>query len=363
MRRAIGLVLALVVATVLGQSLAVAAVVPPTLTYYVAPDGSDANDGLSAETPLATIAAAHALLCARNGCDGIHRPVDIVLLPGVHLVANVAWRYFDDTYPTRFIAAEALGAPAPSVGAETLTDPVSGTVYALPAQLPLLQSTVLDGRGSATYGIAVTIARPSATERTNLQFIGLYWRNYVREALLIKGNSAGEHGNLILGNTFQDIGNEELPTNPPAWAAIFLNNSSGNRIIGNTFARVLNADGNGRGQEHGIYLIHSSRNVVNANRFEYIGGDAVRFRHDSSNNELAGNVFFRAGNTAYVGDWFCRGWRVLPVQCSGYELPSFGNVLTGTVFKGVFEPRTRTGRLTYCHDVGIACLPERIAVR
>lgn len=323
---AVGLLLAL------GATSAAAAPVPAPLVLWVSPTGSDTAAGTSAEAPLASLGEVHKRLCLREACAGLGQPVEVHLLPGVYERARVAWTYFDDVHTTSFIGEGA-------------------TV------------SVLDGYGELAWGFSFTQTRPSSSGRTNLVFRDLGWRNYLREAIVFKGSgNQRAAGNVFERNEFSDIGNllnAELVT---AWGGIFLNNSDENRIANNRFVRILNHPRNGRGQEHALYLIRSRGNIIEANSFEFIGGDAIRVRDDASNNIITANTFLRAGNSSYVGDWFCKPWRPVNKECTSWELPSYGNELRANVFRGPFNAKQKTVRITYCHDVRMTCLPERIRV-
>jgi hypothetical protein len=316
-----------------------------TLTVWVAPDGNDSAAGTSRDQPVATLAGAQRVLCPASPCAGLGRPVDIRLEPGVyHLGAGVTWTYFDDTYPTRFIPA----------GYQTGD---SWTQVSAAGGRP-----ILDGDWTAMAGFTFTQSRPSTTGRTNLEFRYLEWRNLVAWAVLLEPSVGRAEGNIFVGCSFHHIGNSWHPTAHMGLAAIGFNRSDHNLIRNNHFAWILNEPVNGRGHEHAFYFVNSKSNTVSNNRFSTIGGAPIRFNNVSNGNLISGNTFQKTGAMAYADDWYCRPSLVASGVCGPVEYRSWGNVMRGNTYLGLY-PQGLTGRsITYCHDLHTRCPADRIAV-
>jgi hypothetical protein len=311
------------------------AVAADVFTVWMSTTGDDSAAGTSRDQPVASLAGAQRILCPDGDpCTGLGRSVEIRIEPGVYHPHTFSWFYFDDVYPTRFMPADyQLG--------DTISDVADAG-----------GRPVFDGQGEFGWGILFTPRRLSATGRANVQFFYLEWRNYMRGGLWFGGGPGRTGGNLVKGCYFHRIGNNWNPANPMGLGGMWLGRGSDrNTIRSNHFVDILNTLAD-RGHEHGLYLVNSRENLITGNRFENIGGDPLRFRNSSSLNTASRNTFRRAGGMGYAGDWH-----------AATEYRSYGNLLSGNMFLGLY-PRGLTGRAAgYCYDIRARCPDNRITVR
>jgi hypothetical protein len=333
---------ALVVVAPGGPPPATAATVP--LVIWVSPTGSDTSDGATRSRPVRTLTRAHYLACSRDSsrCPAQGRPVHVRLEPGVYPQPHLTWWYYDPVYPSVFM-------PADYQPGDDWAD------VAAAGGRP-----VLDGRWTTRIGFFFAPQRTSPTGRTNLQFLYLEWRRYIRHPIDLHATSAARPaGNLITGNWFHHVGNYWHPGRPVVgYAGVFLVGADRNTIVNNHFTNIENNPATaGAGQEHGVYLKDARSNVIRGNRFAVIGGDPIRVRNRSSNNLIEGNTFERTGNRGYVGDWYCMPGKT---NCSPVEYRSWANVVRGNRYLGPYRSGT-TFRTVFCYDIpGGACPSDRI---
>jgi len=243
-----------------------------TYRLYLAPDGDDTAAGTSATTALQTLATAQKRLQAQPPPP--QTTVEIVVAPGTYVGQSVRWTYRNAGAPLRIIAAP---------GAATMPH--------------------FDGRGGGTW----FTLRGGGNQSTQLQFVGLEVSDYWMAMDLGSSNAAadGNAGNEIRGMRFTRIGGIHGQGSPAySYAAIRLQNSRDNLIVGNQFSAIENSKETS-GYLHALYLArHSTGNVVKDNSFTDVNGDVVRTRDASDATEVRGNRFVRAGKYAAFSDWF-----------------------------------------------------------
>jgi hypothetical protein len=317
------------------------------LTFWMSPRGSDTASGTSRDQPVRTLARVHKTLCPTASCTGLGRPVEVRIEPGIYTGAGLTWRYFDDQHPTRFMPADyQLGQGWPEV------DAAGGR-------------PVFDGRHASLSGMVFLQSRQSSTGRTNLQFWYLEWRNWLRNGLHIAVStdlpSARAEGNLVYGSYFSRIGNYWTNNTNQGYGGVSVARADRNTIRNNHFVDILNRPAE-RGQEHGIYLINARHTEVSANRFERIGGDAVRVRNDSSHTIVEANRFIQAGGHGYVGDWYCTPSHVSRGACAPVESPSLSVALRGNTFSGLYQGGVSPTAIAFCYDIQAACPARRATI-
>jgi len=356
-RRALGVLLA--VAGVASGMLALTAAVvaparaagPQTLTVWVSPAGSDINDGLSADTPFATLQHASDWLCgSTTACTGRGQPVEVRIAQTlIQVTAMTTWRYYDPGYPTTlepwtYQPGEAWAQLSATGGLPTFDGgfTVDHALTFLPA-----------GAGSGSTG---------------LSFIYLRWQRFNISALDLQGgvgttvNGSGvtvswplpdaANGVTFYGDFFYQIGNYWNPTHPMGWGAVDAYNSSGDTVTNCHFADLMNSAADA-GHVHALYLSHhSDGTLVKGNAFTDITGDVVRQRDLTEKTLVTGNVFTRAGQYAYVDDWFCRPTLAAAKVCGPAEYASWLGTFTTNTLNGLYPEVIQivNRRLTYCFD-------------
>ena len=100
-----------------------------------------------------------------------------------------------------------------------------------------------------------------------------------------------------------------------------------------------------------------------ANRFERIGGDAVRVRNRSSSTLIEDNRFIQAGQHGYVGDWYCTASHVARGECSSEEQPSRSVAGANNIFDGLYDGGKPPTARAFCYDIVEACPTSRINIR
>jgi hypothetical protein len=334
---------------------------PATLTIWVSPQGSNDADGLSEDTPFATLQKANDYLCgSTTTCTGRDRPVEIRLAQKTFPVTKTTyWRYFDANYPTTFEPwsyRPGDGWPQVSKGGGHPT---------------------FDGAFGLNHAFYFTPAH-AGSGTTGLRFVYLRWQRFNISAFEIHGgvdqelNSAGvavstrsadaANGLAFYGDYFYRIGNYWNPKKPMGWGAIDAYNSSGMSVVNSHFVQLMNTTAD-RGHMHGVYLSHGSRNAdIDANQFSYITGDPVRQRDLSSNMSVTNNTFVRAGYTSYADDWYCRP-NLPDSVCSPKEYRSFGGRFHDNVLKGLYASVPKPQHTVFCYDLpGGLCPPSRLAL-
>lgn len=276
------------------------------VTVYVAPTGSDTNPGTQAQ-PFATLGGASDWLCAQ-ACDGLGKPVTVVVASGTYPGAQGVWEYSDPNHRTRILG----------------------------------NNTTFDGNHQVAYGL---IVHPTNTP-SNLTLEALAWTRFTKAGI----NQQNGGDDLYLSNRFTVIGSYYTKNpNNMAWGGVLWSNVSGSTIHASLFEDILNSYYGGYGHEHGAYLVRSTNNQFTGNKFRNIGGDPIRVRDRSNNNTVTNNRFIRTGSRGYLTDWYCQTDRY---TCpTGQEHRSYGNRFkTNTVYgpHPWHRPRFST---VFCYDI------------
>lgn len=264
----------------------------PMLDIYVAPDGNDANNGLTPETALQTLDGASKLLVASPFAGNV--TVHVAEGEYVLQLATTYWRYSNPGYTT-YIQGAGQG------------------------------KTVFTGQ----VGQDISFITVSTCNDTSISFKDFTVR-LVRNGVVMRCSADGS----VLTNegvtgwfeniTFEDLGGYYTRNEFPAYAAIQCLGSSNNTIKNCTFDGLR--DYGTSNTIHGIYLsCFSSNNLIQGCTFKDIRPDPVRVRRGSSNNIVENCIFDRAGVVAYVSDWHAK---------EGEDEPSIGNIVRNNEFHG-----------------------------
>jgi hypothetical protein len=319
-----------------GASAATICTEVTTCSLWVSSSGNDSNDGRSAARPLRTLQRANDLLCQQTArrCAGIGKTVKVIIAAGTYPNATTVWSYSDPTYATQIIG----------------------------------QDVVMDGRHSTDWGMHIA----PKNARSNVQVFYIKWTRYLRGGMTVVG---GGH-NRIYRNTFYRIGTyySKMPEFL-AYAGIYLIDSKDNSIEKSVFVDILNTRGAGYGQEHGVYVVHSTSNRVTGSTFSNVGGDPIRVRDAANYNTVSGNAFANTGSRGYISDWRCLNSAVrtcpgpdksllcgLITTCpTREESLSWHNSFKENVLKGPHPWHFSGFKARYCYDLGGWCTSQRIA--
>lgn len=271
------------------RTLIVLAIVVPlypatasALDLYIAPDGSDAADGLSPAAPVATLQRAHDVIAQRLASQP--EPATLHVAPGVYRDQLVRWSFSMQNHP-------------------------------IVIQGDQRQRPVFDGSGLGKLKTDqvefLYIARGDRTDDgpTNIHVRNLQIQNYL-EAIWIRGArsnksgyNASEGGNIIEGNRFVDIGAAFSKAIPPgghrvSHGAILIRGSRGNVIRNNEFVNITNdakfpASYSTYGGLHAIYvMLFSSNTLIENNTFSRVfARGVIKFRGFSNFGRVIGNHF------------------------------------------------------------------------
>ncbi|WP_327585690.1 hypothetical protein OHA25_00445 [Nonomuraea sp. NBC_00507] len=256
---------------------------------FMAADGSDAADGCTRTTAVASLARVQALLkAAAPGKD-----VEVRIARGTYRqTSQVSWDHYVPGHAISFLPTgytPGNGRPADGV-------------------------PIFDGGGAAGWWFKATLPSGHPGGATMLRFYYLQVQNYANGLQIVGGLTTsggrrlpatkGANKNIIWGMTFTRLGNKHAPQTAGT-AALSLANSKGNRVEASHFKQLENTGSEGK-LMHGVYLeTHSNGNTVTRNRFELVSGDATRARNDSNGNRLFDNTFRRTGVRGAYEEWFC----------------------------------------------------------
>lgn len=305
-------------------------------TVYLAPDGSDANDGLDADSPVNTIARVQEILVAHDPTTDVEVRIEqgYYYAPPMH-----TWRFYIPGHTISFLPidyeyGEGIDGIAglPTFVNQQNADGTYPSGYWLQPRLPTDQADPLyDGGTSGLRFYYLRVVRYSAG---GVSVYGDSERDVDDETydppLQVQG-SAGLNGNTFFGMQFQRLGSQWATGASYGYGAIVLTNSSNNRIVNNHFDNIENASPNG-GYIHGLYITHySSNNDIERNSFAYNSGDPVKFRNMSNYNEVYENTFVRTGTHSFYRGEFCDLQCAIdndiPRQCASYHNRFFYNSL------------------------------------
>jgi hypothetical protein len=305
----------------------------PIFTVYMAPAGNDANDGLTPATAIATLVRAQAVLKEHEPSSD----VEIRIAQGTYVSPPFHdWRFYVPGHTISFMPIDyQLGGGLPAGGLPIFRNAKCGSIYCdgfwLQPRLPRETSDPLYDGG--TSGLRFYYLQIEYYSAGAISVFGDSERDVEDETynppLRVRG-SQGLNGNTFFGMQFRHLGSQ-WGGGTYGYGGIVLTNSSSNRIANNHFINIENASPNG-GYIHGLYITHfSSSNIVQQNRFEYISGDAVKFRNLSNFNIVEKNTFTRAGRTSYYRGEFCDLQcaidNKLARQCAEYHNRFFDNII------------------------------------
>jgi hypothetical protein len=293
--------------------------------FYVAVNGSDSNDGLSRDRPVATLQRAHDILADRLSTQP--GPAIIHVGPGTYRGQTIRWRFSMRDHPI--------------------------TIQGDPQQRP-----IFDGKGigktksGQTEFLNITRdARPDGGP-SSIQVRGLQIQNYL-EGIWIRGfrsrdptYKSSEGRNLIEGNRFVDIGrayaeSDERPAKP-SHGAILINGSRDNIIRNNTFSNITNdpafpRDYSTYGGLHAIYIVNfSSGTLIEGNIFTKVfARGVIKFRNYSNFGRVVHNRF--DDDTSLLLDSYCD--RASPACQSATECPSWGIEFAQNTYRHFRSPQ------------------------
>lgn len=247
------------------------------ITVYVDAAAPKSAAGADARATRGTLQASTVAEAQRIAEASQARNVTIRLAPGVY--PPIDWSY----------GARGGRITVEGAGAASTRTSADGSAAPAPAA-----SVVRCSRAASEYGVRVRAGDTNATVS------GMTIEKCRHGGVYIKGASSVKvRGNLIryIGSKHVSQGDKE------GFGGVHLQGASRATISGNRFYYLEN---NGRSPAgvHGVYAANNAdRTVVENNRFGYISGDPVRFRHGSDNARVTSNRFWRAGYGAIVSDW------------------------------------------------------------
>lgn len=304
---------------------------PPTpdpLILWMAPNGSDTNDGTASNRPVLTLQRVQKILQARKPQTN----VEVRIAPGRYRGQRVTWTH---VIPGRKI---------------TFTRHASDT-----------GRPIFDGCLSANNcpGGTWFILQHSGGAETNLVFNYLRVENY-QTAISLNGSrnaEANSNGsNRIFGCYFDRIGNVFNSSLSPSTAAIRLVNSDDNEIINNHFTNIINTTS--PALLHAIYIAHlSDRNQILRNRFENNAGDPIRVRDFSNNNVINDNTFKKVAIDAAYSEWYCEHDKRTDCTKATPECPSWGNQFRDNHLNGNYACKQLGTFKYYQGDTASGCAP------
>jgi hypothetical protein len=269
------------------------------------PLGDDANDGLSTQTPVATLSRAHAVVGGLINASA-SSDIEVRIAPATYRGQAVGWSA-SNTMEDQSVTLMPWNETAPSPIFDGCVSPTScGHIGFLQLKLASHQAE----------GV-----------RTNLYINRLRIQNYTSGVSLAGSRDSVlgfVAGNQIHNCTFDRIGNIYNLSLYGCCAAIDGMNTINNSFIGNTFIDIV-----GTGAHmHVVYLAsYSSNNVIAHNMIAGANGDPIRFRDSSSHNRVFNNTFGRAGRDAAVQDWYCDHDQRPDCTKKTSECASWGNVV------------------------------------
>ncbi len=230
------------------------------------PAGSDANDGLTADTPVVTLQRVQQIL--KSTLADNPRDAEVRIGPGTYRGQSIRWTFTMPEHTITFMPRSGDKVRPVFDGVEN-----RGTWFRLDHSLG---------------------------QQTGLNFHYIHVKRYAT-AISLNGNRTAvetcNRGNSIYGCMFSDVGEGST-------AAVRLVNSKDNSIVNNHFVNITRSSR--YGLLHAIYIAHhSSGNQILRNRFQDCCGDPVRVRDASNNNIVNENTFIRAGIAAAYSQWYC----------------------------------------------------------
>lgn len=246
---------------------------------YIATTGDDGNDGLTINTPMKTLAEAHALVNFGGNLDNV-----IHIRGGTYEGESINWTNTHENFSV-------------TIGSYEDEEPIFEGL----GKSVLIKTLKTDGKP------------------TNLIIDGLTIRHYIQYAIRF-GSANTPQGsnskNIVSNNTFEEIGNLYDTGNCAdckGFAAVDMFNSDENVIKGNIFSNIENTYTD-RSAMHAVYFAHnSSNNKFYNNYINMTSGDPIRVRDDSNNNEIYDNYVTHSGFEAFISPYKGEGEK----SCSG----------------------------------------------
>ncbi len=241
----------------------------PMLDLYISPNGSDSNDGRSAETPMLTLTAVSNMLVLEP-FDG---NITIHMAEGkYHLASSTTWSFAS---PGHTIYFEGAGQ----------------------------DKTVFEGQMGADINF-MTVSACSNTSYSFRNFTvrlvrnGIIMRNSSDGSVLTQEGVTGWFENL----TFEELGGYYTRNPNGAYAGIQFLGSSNNTIKNCRFVKMRDySSGN---YIHAVYIsTFSSNNLIQNCHFEDARPDPVRIRRGSCNNTVEYCTFINTGYISYCSTW------------------------------------------------------------
>lgn len=291
------------------------------LHVYVAPTGSDDNDGTTPDRAVRSLAAAQRLIAAAHPSTD----VEIRIQQGRYVAAPLEWSAYVPGH----------------------------TIAFLPFDYQFGQRSAAAGRpvfrGDGHNGFWLRAVRQPSGAR--LAFYFLHIEGYSAGAIAFDGGTppaggqqptvqaaAATNGNIVYSMVFRELGSKYV-RGGLGFGAVDLINSQNNLIQNNTFESLENAGSAGdAGLVHGVYLSHhSSKNLIRDNHFRLISGDPIRTRDDSGENKIFGNTFVRTGSNAFFSDWFSTKADQGVIECASRANVFYDNTLVSG-YRGPIDP-------------------------
>jgi hypothetical protein len=308
----------------------------PTLSFYIAPNGNDANSGDSADSPIHTLDRAQALVEALPP-SGSAVMVDLLFMPGTYDYVAAEWK----------------------------SSRLDMTVRLKPAQGKKGGTVIFDGSkaiGRAFFKFDPSLASdPNTAATMHFLFDGLVVKNYC-EAISI-GDVKGRFktaGHSVENSKFFGIGSKydtrqrkatsgKILPSGDCVAAIRLSASGESKVVGNIFENIENLpSGQTYYRKYGPSLLHAiyiatgaSDNVIENNRFVSFTGSPIRIRDRSNGTSVIGNDFskplyplgFTEERRLYaISEWYCNDAVAICLEMAKQgvrECPSEGTKISG----------------------------------
>ena len=280
--RALGLLLAMIL-TALGLWVDVAR----AGTVFISPTGSDAAQGDTAASAVATLNRAIGLAQASGG------DAKVVVLPG--------------TYANQSVQIDAR-----RISANLAIQGMQGERARYPVFVGSGSGTFLRVYGTRKAGAVIVLRRLRIARYATAISIEAARNRPSPSALAV-----------IADNVFDRIGAIGSTDARPSTAAIRLVNASGVLIARNVFLDVFNGKQSDCPLLHPIYLAHfSSGTRIVGNTFDGFCGSAIKLRDRSNGTLIFDNRFERAGDATAIEEWFCDKARTTACTKPEGECPS-----------------------------------------
>jgi hypothetical protein len=303
---------------------------PGNVTIYLAPasqGGKDSNTGLTASSPILTLAHAQQVLTGLNPTGN----VTVRIKQGTYVAGAITWSFYVPGHTVSFMPVNYNGGGRPPGGDPVFVDPASKGTHIgqtwFTAVLPPAPSPLHNGgnTGLRFYYLAIE------DYTQGISFNGQAGHSWHNQTFYIQP-SAGVNDNDVSGMTFQDIGDLFAPSET-GYGAILFTDSSHDDIYNNTFGDLYNSGDTD--QLHALYITHfSSYNTVDKNLFENTNGEAVKVRDRSNYNNIFDNTFNETGGVSAYLDDFCDQQCVAGASPKKYrECASYGNRFADNTIK------------------------------